>query len=478
MNCSPSSLANAARCFKSCIPQGDVQAVKSYLLCQIAKVGLGSMMSPNIVPPGSMYPATGIPVFNLTVLANSTYQITWGANDQSMTMGSETYVSGGSGTVIIVYTNGNTNMAFIGTNNGTTVTVVVQVAPKAVPIPGDFTLLANAGYTNVIASWDTPPANVTKTEVWTSTDGINYSLAQTIAAPGNSATLAMPAVGSTIYCKIRWFIVTQGAFTAALSFLNTTWATQFNTNSGLNPSANETASVNNFYNGVVNAGLLSNVLCCNCLVGAGNAVGMGTPIIKGSGTNPWTAAGVANGYCTVNGFNSNGSFYESGFLDNSLSLNNAALWCYDVTGGADTANHFLYGTFNGADAFCGLRSDPGTGTNVNIGCWSIAGSTTITTTRPAGLYIMERIAATDLRLWFFNSTNPLAQLGATIATAEGAQSGIQFYIGALNNAGGGFGSTTHTISFWAATISMTTAQKAAFAKLIQALRVAIGGGFV
>lgn len=40
MNCSPNLLVNAARCFKSCIPQGEVQAVKSYLLCQLARVGL------------------------------------------------------------------------------------------------------------------------------------------------------------------------------------------------------------------------------------------------------------------------------------------------------------------------------------------------------------------------------------------------------------------------------------------------------
>ena len=39
INCDPSSLANAARCFSSCIPVGEMQAVITYLLCQLVTSG-------------------------------------------------------------------------------------------------------------------------------------------------------------------------------------------------------------------------------------------------------------------------------------------------------------------------------------------------------------------------------------------------------------------------------------------------------
>jgi len=211
MNCSPSSLANAARCFKSCIPQGDVQAVKSYLLCQIANVGLIGVQGPNLIPPGSMYPANLI--FNLTVLTNTVYVIIWGSQEQSMTMGSETYVSGGAGTMTYVYTNGNTNMAFLGTNNGATVTVMVFAAPKATPIPGDFTFTVNSGGATATASWDAPPAGVSFTEFWTSTDGVTYNLAAHVNAPGTSATVTAPTSGNVLYGKARWKKLSFSAFT-------------------------------------------------------------------------------------------------------------------------------------------------------------------------------------------------------------------------------------------------------------------------
>lgn len=41
MNCSPQSLANAARCFQSCLTAGQLDAVETYLSCQIANSGGG-----------------------------------------------------------------------------------------------------------------------------------------------------------------------------------------------------------------------------------------------------------------------------------------------------------------------------------------------------------------------------------------------------------------------------------------------------
>lgn len=46
INCDPSTLPNAARCFEQCIPPGDQQAVQTYLLAQIANSLAGTSTDP------------------------------------------------------------------------------------------------------------------------------------------------------------------------------------------------------------------------------------------------------------------------------------------------------------------------------------------------------------------------------------------------------------------------------------------------
>lgn len=45
VNCDPSSLANAAKCFDSCIPPGEQLAVQTYLLAVIA----GGSLDPSVL---------------------------------------------------------------------------------------------------------------------------------------------------------------------------------------------------------------------------------------------------------------------------------------------------------------------------------------------------------------------------------------------------------------------------------------------
>ncbi len=206
---------------------------------------------------------------------------------------------------------------------------------------------------------------------------------------------------------------------------------------------------------------------------------MNTPLVIGAGTDPWAGNNANNANATINGFVAGAAASQiTGLAMNALALNNTAFWLYDFTGGAEGNNAWLFGAFNGADSIAGLSAPVGGGTNLVVQAWSNANLSTIVTARPAGLYVLERNAATDLRVWFFNSTNPIAQFGATNANAEGAQSAVTIDVGGLNNNGVHALPTGHTISFWAATTAMSQANKATFASLIQALRVAIGGGFV
>lgn len=57
MSCDPSTLANSARCFESCIPVGMQPSVQTYLLCQLASVQFVTALSANLTlyvsPTGS-----------------------------------------------------------------------------------------------------------------------------------------------------------------------------------------------------------------------------------------------------------------------------------------------------------------------------------------------------------------------------------------------------------------------------------------
>jgi hypothetical protein len=479
--CTPKSLAAAAQAFSG-YDRRRLQVVKSYLFCQVAKAGLTPPPGGNIVPPGSSYPASGIAVFNLTVLANTTYQITWGANDQSMTMGSETYVGGGAGSKTIVYTNGNTNMAFLGTANGTLVTVVVQPAPKAVPVPGDFTWVADSTFTHVVATWDAPPSNVTKTELWTSTDNITFTLNQTIAAPGTTASVPLPAVGSTIYAKVRWYVVVAGAFSGVLQYLNTDWVTRVNNNGGAAPSNAIKKAVNDFYNRLGNVGILSNMSAINPMGfgggGAGSLITMSTPLIKGTGSDPWGNHNLVNGSTGVNGLSpATAGWLQTGFIPSAAfaSINNSGQSIYIFNAANDGIN-FIEGCWDGANSQMTLQPQNTAGNTV-YALFSSPNKVTVATPG-SGFYSINRVSATDLRLFFGNGTTPTAQVGSVSALGAGALTGFELYIGALNDAGAGTLSSGQTVSFWCAHTGLSITQADLLKQAVQAMRVAMGGGFV
>lgn len=169
-------------------------------------------LTTNLIPNGSRYGPTA--EFDLVVLANTSYLITWGANDLSVTICGTSYSSTGTGTTLVVNTGACTLMQFFGTFAGTTVTVQVNKIPMPVPTPTGFTWTISAGIAT--AAWDTPPAGISTTEVWISLDGVSYSLASAVVNPGTSYT---KATAVALYAKIRWTTKSfpgYSAFTAAL----------------------------------------------------------------------------------------------------------------------------------------------------------------------------------------------------------------------------------------------------------------------
>lgn len=199
---STQAIMAGAACFM-CLSTTRLDEIYLYLLCQ----GIAT----NIIPPGSTYGPGATPEFDLNVASFTTYTIMWGANDLYVLICGVRYNSTGAGTSIIVFTKNCTLMQFFGTFAGTTVTARVMPNP-AHPVPATptgFTWAISGA--NAVAGWNAPPVGVVNTEVWTSADGVTYTLAGTVAAPGTSFSTAAPTTPNVLWAEIR-FIDSQNGY--------------------------------------------------------------------------------------------------------------------------------------------------------------------------------------------------------------------------------------------------------------------------
>jgi hypothetical protein len=121
---------------------------------------------------------------------------------------------------------------------------------------------------------------------------------------------------------------------------------------------------------------------------------------------------------------------------------------------------------------------------VRYDCWEnndFNGETQAPAPNLNGFYSASRIAASDTRIFFANSTHPFAQIGATnvnplggtVATCNQA---LQVWV-TISAAGTPFDWTDRRFSFVALHDGLTAAQTQSLFNRVQALRVALGGGF-
>ena len=482
ITCSPQNLLAQARCF-TCLPPKKLRALESYVLC--LGVDSGGIGGANLVPTGSQYSGGGTPTFTLTVELNTTYTILWGANDLSMTMGGATYTSTGAGTMITVYTKGNTQMVFTGTFAGTTVTAIVKVAPAAaLPIASGFTFTLNAAGTQATASWDAPPSQVTATEVWTSSDGVTYALNSTVAVPTTSKVLTGPAAGSVLYCKIRWVNNTaqQGQFVTPLNVPDTdaaNWAARVATN-GSAASQQIVKYYSDFVISLKSASIWTKIFDMAVLVGIDSILAR-TPLKRTNGVDPWVATGVLT--FTANGVHGDGNLtthIDPGNIAASLSTASAGLTLYAATVPTSGSFHDC-GTHNTAPTdgvYLWLRN----GGNINSQLGAGGGSgVSVANPGKAGFYSANRISTTDHRVFFANSTTVFAQLG-TSANAPLAMTVNQKFT-LLTSWDWQAGTPTSPVpagnvySFLCSHNGLSAADDQSFYNAVQALLVNLGGGF-
>jgi hypothetical protein len=365
------------------------------------------------------------------------------------------------------------------------------------PPPLGFTFLPSdtTGVT-VVATWAAPPAGVISTEVWTSTDNITYVLAATVASPGTTASLTYGGAGIKNYAKVRSVTAGgAGTFTAPIFIPGEVpvWIKAVITNGGAAVAQATCLAMNTFAIALVNAGIDTMMQSVNCYV-PDNLTAALTPLYKTQGSDPWTNVNFIAGDLTVNGLTGNATtkVLDSGVVSTTAWQNTAGNINANTAGGISV---YLFTTGTGASgADVGVASNapsaeitlygifqPGVNNNTifdftNNGTDRIS----VLNTGFKGFLSANRTSPTAQAVYVASSGTPFATLGSNAFNTIGHAMPSQSFCvhGYKTTAAVRTPNSDRTISFAGLHIGLSSAQAQSLFNAVQALRTALGGGFV
>jgi hypothetical protein len=256
------------------------------------------------------------------------------------------------------------------------------------------------------------------------------------------------------------------------------WAAKVVANGGASPSAGTVSALSTFMNTLVSKSLRTKLFLLN-IIAPDSLTAAITPVVSGNGSNPWQNQNFLSGDLTVNGLTGNGTTkgLRTGLNLNlggtSPATNNNAgftVYCKSIP----ASDNFQVGAYDGSAFFgCRVRFNDLTckGTicdnNNYVGPATFPGN---------GLFAINRVSSTDQRMFWGNSTNVPAQIGTTVAAGNAFNMpNAQLGMFSLD---GSSGWSSGTLSFFAAHSGMSLSEFTDFFTAIQALRTALGGGFV
>lgn len=375
--------------------------------------------------------------------------------------------------------------------------LLCQFANKpTVPTPSSFTFLPSDTTGNtVVASWPAPPAGVISTEVWTSTDNVTYVLSTTVAAPGTSASLAYGGAGVKNWCKVRYISASgPGAFTSSIFIPGEVpvWIKAVITNGGAAVAQATCLAMNTFAIALVNASIDTLMQSVNCFV-PDNLIAAITPLYKTKGNDPWTNVNFLLADLTADGLVGNAT---TKVLD--TGLNPTTAWANTgnnvnaVTSGGITVYTFTLGSgSSGSDV------GSGTGASQTINLYTVytpgadnhtyfdfvnnsTGRIAVLNAGWKGFTSANRTTGTRSDVYIASSTTPFATLGSDVNTQIGnAMPTVSFdCFGFKSLVGVNTPNSDRRISFAALHIGLSSAQAQSLFNAVQALRTALGGGFV
>lgn len=268
--------------------------------------------------------------------------------------------------------------------------------------------------------------------------------------------------------------------TTAIDPVVTDWAARVVRNGGSTPSLATQLTLSAFMQGLTATGIRSKMIAVNCFISDSLASAF-TPLIVG-GNELWVNHNFLIGDLTINGLIGNGSnkYIDTGILATHFASDaNAGATLY-ITNASPTATYDLGYTNNaGSDSFILVYNNNGTSAS-GFQTWnSTTGAVGFSWTPKPGYLSGSRTAANASALYYASSTTPHVTQ-ATISSAGGSRTAHNLFVGCTNafELGGPFGYTSNRYSFAAFHDGLTSLESAIFFSLIQAMRQALGGGFV
>lgn len=262
------------------------------------------------------------------------------------------------------------------------------------------------------------------------------------------------------------------------------WVNRVVLNGGAIPSASTQIALSTFYNGLVSTGLISKMKVIAPIVPDSLTAAL-TPFWNRGGFDPWINHNFVIGDLTVNGLIGNGSskYLETGMVAsiNFDSINDGGLTAYVAAnstnisesefggGNGSTQNMNLYTNFGGTSYMDMFTQTDNAGrihaVNTSFTGYISANHGTL------GGGIIEAIYTGNSGAGHATLVNSSTSVGGTLPTQ-------QIFAMAQNGNGTPIQHTIKRMSFFAVHNGLTPTESSNFYTLVQALRTALGGGFV
>lgn len=348
------------------------------------------------------------------------------------------------------------------------------------------------------AIWDAPPANVTTVEIWTSTDNVTYALAGTVAPPVASFNLTPAATGAILFVKVRWCVAgTCGAFGGPARVPGTVanWAARVLVNGGAAVSTATLASHDAFWLSLFDNGLDVQINAC-CTFCNDSLIAAITPFIKNAGNDPWTNNGgnFVLGDLSVNGLTGNAinKVLDTGVVPTTAWQNTGNNANANTSGGISIYTFTVGSVSSGVDV--GSASNAAavtielsaifTPTASNLTFFDFTnitnGRISVVNAGWKGFLSGNRTSGSASALYEASSVQAFTTLGTDATNQIGnAMPTVSFCChGFKSSVGVATANSDRTISFAALHFGLTSAQAQNYFNAVQALRVALGGGFI
>lgn len=303
-------------------------------------------------------------------------------------------------------------------------------------------------------------------------------------------------LGNTVLAQIRWTLAgvpvsnwsNQKSLALTLDPVVQQYVTDVEALS-IGPFDNTTKNaLDVFVKGLKSDGVWTKMIEINCVLrisGGANNIGLSMSLLlvgPNGGGRLWTNANFVDADLTANGLigNAGNKRAATNMIPNLTfpSATNVGLSVY-ISQVSATASTVEFGAFDTTGTLALLLA-ANSGGNVAAYCWN-SGGDAISAASPNlnGFYSFSRVANNDSRYYFANSTNAFSQIASNLNAITGTTFGTRplFAWASISAAGSGFAFTDKRVSFMAAHQGLSSAQTQFLFNRVQALRVALGGGF-